>query len=283
MMDTAKKELSQILLLLAVILGGVVVFQWLLVNDLCSPSSYVLLRLEKILRKAMMIRFIYVLVITGLAFLYPSRNIKKDESLKGAYTALTLLLATVLVLGFSRAFAWYNLIIFPIVFILFTVVVVKTAGFYMKWHVLSDKSIFGLSLKKSKFFLEFETADGPIRIHRPQQNIYINGGPGSGKSESWIKGIIYQCAELRSQEKFNSAYVVNASIGKNWFIKRQYTLGFSLEMKNLLNDQDIKTGGYEQVRLLKNKDTSYQTYQPFDSKYFYMFGSTYYLNLYFRF
>ena len=97
MMDTAKKELSQILLLLAVILGGVVVFQWLLVNDLCSPSSYVLLRLEKILRKAMMIRFIYVLVITGLAFLYPSRNIKKDESLKGAYTALTLLLATVLV------------------------------------------------------------------------------------------------------------------------------------------------------------------------------------------
>ena len=90
-------------------------------------------------------------------------------------------------------------------------------------------------------------------------------------------------AELRSQEKFNSAYVVNASIGKNWFIKRQYTLGFSLEMKNLLNDQDIKTGGYEQVRLLKNKDTSYQTYQPFDSKYFYMFGSTYYLNLYFRF
>jgi hypothetical protein len=42
-------------------------------------------------------------------------------------------------------------------------------------------------------------------------------------------------------------------------------------------------GGYEQVRLLKNKDTSYQTYQPFDSKYFYMFGSTYYLNLYFRF
>ena len=90
-------------------------------------------------------------------------------------------------------------------------------------------------------------------------------------------------ANLRSQEKFNSAYVMNASIGKNWFIKRQYTLGFNLELKNILNDQDIKTGGYEQVRLLKNKDTSEQTYQPFDSKYFYMFGSTYYLNLYFRF
>ena len=32
-------------------------------------------------------------------------------------------------------------------------------------------------------------------IHKPQQNVYIDGGPGSGKSESWIKGIIYQCAE----------------------------------------------------------------------------------------
>lgn len=43
--------------------------------------------------------------------------------------------------------------------------------------------------------------------------------------------------------------------------------GFSLEVKNLLNNQNIKTGGYEQVRLLKNKDESYQTYQPLDSKY----------------
>lgn len=91
-MDSAKKQLSQILLFLAAIIGGVVVFQWLLVNDLCSPSSFVLLRLEKILRKAMMVRFIYVLIITGLAFLFPSASIKKDESLKGGYTALTLLL-----------------------------------------------------------------------------------------------------------------------------------------------------------------------------------------------
>ncbi len=90
-------------------------------------------------------------------------------------------------------------------------------------------------------------------------------------------------ATLRNQEKFNSAYVLNASVGKNWYINRAYTLGFSLEVKNLLNNQNIKTGGYEQVRLLKNKDESYQTYQPFDSKYFYMFGTTYYMNIYFRF
>lgn len=88
---------------------------------------------------------------------------------------------------------------------------------------------------------------------------------------------------LRHQEKFDSAYTLNASIGKNWYIYRKYTLGFSLEVKNILNNQDIKTGGYEQTRLSKNTDTTVTTYQPFDSKYFYMFGTTYYLNIYFRF
>ena len=194
-MDQTKKQLSQILLLLAVIMGGVVVFQWLLVNDLCSPSSFVLLRLEKILRKAMMVRFIYVIVIAGLAFLFPTISLKKDESLKVGYTALALLLATVLVVGFSRLFAWYNLIIFPIVFILYTVIVAKTAGFYAKRHVASEKTIFGISAEKTLFYFTFDTEGGILVVHKPQQNIYIDGGPGSGKSESWIKGIIYQCAE----------------------------------------------------------------------------------------
>jgi hypothetical protein len=89
--------------------------------------------------------------------------------------------------------------------------------------------------------------------------------------------------DIRGQEKFDAAYVLNASIGKNWYINRSYTLGFSLSVDNLLNNQNIKTGGYEQIRLLKNKEASTLTYQPFDSKYFYMFGTNYYLNLYFRF
>jgi hypothetical protein len=87
---------------------------------------------------------------------------------------------------------------------------------------------------------------------------------------------------LRRQEKFAPGCVVNASIGKNWYVDN-YTIGISLQGRNLLNRQNIKTGGYEQIRLLKNKDESMLTYQPFDSKYYYMFGTTYYLNVYFRF
>ncbi len=89
--------------------------------------------------------------------------------------------------------------------------------------------------------------------------------------------------DLRDQERFDGAWVMNASIGKSWYIKRTYTIGVNVDVKNIINDQNIKTGGYEQIRLLKNKDESHVTYQPFDSKYFYMFGTTYYLNLYFRF
>lgn len=90
-------------------------------------------------------------------------------------------------------------------------------------------------------------------------------------------------ADLRQQEKFDSAYTLNASIGKNWYIHRKYTLGFSLEVKNILNNQDIRTGGYEQMRLRENEETTTPIYEKFDSKYFYMFGTTYYLNVYFRF
>lgn len=90
--------------------------------------------------------------------------------------------------------------------------------------------------------------------------------------------------KIRAQEKFDSAYTLSLSVGKNWYIHRQYMLGFSLEVKNLLNNQDIRTGGYEQMRMSKTRSkTGDDVYSRFDSKYFYMFGTTYYLNVYFRF
>lgn len=193
-MEPAKKELSFVFILLSVIIGGIVIFQWVLVNDIYSPSPEVLLQLEKILRKAIMFRFIYVILITGLAFMFPVQT-RKDISLKYVYTATTLVLAVALVLGFSNILDWYNLFIFPIVFVGFTIMVIRTIGFYLKRHVVSDKSIFGISRETSDFYFTFETVAGSLIVHKPQQNMYIDGGPGSGKSESWIKGIIYQCAE----------------------------------------------------------------------------------------
>ena len=84
------------------------------------------------------------------------------------------------------------------------------------------------------------------------------------------------------QEKFKPAWLVNVSIGKSWYIQRKYQLGFSLNVKNLLNNKNVKTGGYEQTRIVDNT-VSKERFYRFDPKYFYMAGTNYMLNIYFRF
>ena len=102
---------------------------------------------------------------------------------------------------------------------------------------------------------------------------------------------------IRAQEELGDAYTLSASIGKNFRIAYKYTLGFSLQVNNILNNQTIRTGGYEQMRLNKLSDPILfpdadgqmqivkkpTTYTRFDSKYFYINGLNYYLNIYFRF
>ena len=87
---------------------------------------------------------------------------------------------------------------------------------------------------------------------------------------------------MATQEKFDPAFLLNFNIGKSFYIQRKYQLGFSLNAKNLLNNRNVKTGGYEQTRVVDNTDSKSRYYR-FDSKYFYMSGFNYMLNIYFRF
>ncbi len=92
-----------------------------------------------------------------------------------------------------------------------------------------------------------------------------------------------QFREMVAQEKFPIAFVVNANVGKLWYLSKGQ-LGFSLEAKNLLNNRNIRTGGYEQSRLWRlSENESTDPYMPFDSKYFYLYGVNFYLNVYYRF
>ena len=86
---------------------------------------------------------------------------------------------------------------------------------------------------------------------------------------------------MAAQEKFDPVFLLNASVGKSWYINRKYNFGFSLNLQNITNNRNVKTGGYEQTRLIDSE--SHQRYYRFDSKYFYMQGINYMLNLYFRF
>ena len=86
---------------------------------------------------------------------------------------------------------------------------------------------------------------------------------------------------MAAQEAFDPVFLLNASVGKSWYIDRKYNFGFSLEIKNILNNRGVKTGGYEQTRLIDSETRT--RYYRFDPKYFYMSGINYMLNLYFRF
>jgi hypothetical protein len=93
-----------------------------------------------------------------------------------------------------------------------------------------------------------------------------------------------RAATLLKQEKFDPILLVNLIGGKSWRIKTK-TLGLFASVNNVL-DSKYKTGGYEQARNANfrqlNQDVSSGT-PSFGNKYFYGYGRTYFVNLYFSF
>lgn len=128
------------------------------------------------------------------------------------------------------------------------------------WFVDADVDYFGHSyLSMNPLTRTDWVTAGPDRVVTPQEVEY-----------------------MAAQEKFAPQWLLNFSVGKSWYIQRKYQLGFSLNAKNLLNNKWVKTGGYEATRIVESTVAKEQFYR-FDSKYFYMSGFNYMLNIYFRF
>ncbi len=88
--------------------------------------------------------------------------------------------------------------------------------------------------------------------------------------------------EYIKQEKFDAGFTLDAFAGISYRINYKYFLGVSLSASNLLNKRDIRSGGYEQLRVNIDRDTG-RMLRPFDSRYFYMYGTNFFLNVNFRF
>ena len=89
---------------------------------------------------------------------------------------------------------------------------------------------------------------------------------------------------LLRQERFPAAFVLNATAGKSWKIKRYFT-GFFMSFQNLLN-ATYKTGGFEQGRnanYLQALEDHQRDTPIFGPKYWWSRGSTYFISTYFRF
>ncbi len=89
--------------------------------------------------------------------------------------------------------------------------------------------------------------------------------------------------ELLRQQIFDPYFLVNVVGGKSWKIKHHY-VGFFVNVSNLLNTI-YKTGGYEQSRnanyetLLEDKSRDYPL---FGSKYWFGYGTSFYISVNYR-
>jgi hypothetical protein len=102
--------------------------------------------------------------------------------------------------------------------------------------------------------------------------IYIEPNPDRRTAESagkFYEGELTLAEPIIGQEKLPSYFTLNANAGKSWRIKYKYFLRLNFSVNNILNNKNIITGGYEQLRW----DTS--VLELFPNKYYYMTGTTY--------
>jgi len=85
--------------------------------------------------------------------------------------------------------------------------------------------------------------------------------------------------EITGQEKYQGGFMVDASIGKSIRLDNGNTLGFNLQFCNLLNNTNLRTGGYEQGRF------DYDNYDvdKYPAYYYYAQGFNCYLLMSYRF
>jgi hypothetical protein len=104
-------------------------------------------------------------------------------------------------------------------------------------------------------------------------------------------GIVYNdydetvARDILKQERFDDYMLVNLVGGKSWRVG-DYFVGFFAVVNNVLN-KDYKTGGFEQSRTsnfrTRAEDLSRENGALFGNRYFFGFGTTYYLSAYIRF
>jgi len=110
-------------------------------------------------------------------------------------------------------------------------------------------------------------------------DIYLDPNPDR-RTEEAVDGLVTedpQWDQLLDQEKLDDGVTLDLFILKSWMIQRKYRIALNLSISNLLDNTDIVTGGFEQLRY-DPKDVD-----KFPPKYGYMYGRTYYAMLTFSF
>lgn len=118
-------------------------------------------------------------------------------------------------------------------------------------------------------------------IMRTTNFVVENDGLGyEGATDASVRNLL-------KQEKFDNFTLVNLTGGKSWMWDRKSrsTVGFFASVNNVF-DIEYKTGGFEQSRKATFPELTADNANgtpSFGNKYFYGYGRTYFVNLYFNF
>ena len=107
----------------------------------------------------------------------------------------------------------------------------------------------------------------------------------------------YPYSLMSEQERLTSnnplhRFLVDVSVGKLIYLKNRQSISINLTVNNLLNNTHFKTGGYQQARLPRQtrqgvEDSKNSVISPnawkFPSKYYYAWGTNFYLNFQYKF
>ena len=195
-MDQDRKSLLYSVMLLSALSFTVILLDWLFVSAIVdvATSDYLFILQNKILSTRLhdnlwMVKLTYILFLC-LVCLLTSGSSKNDNRL--AFVLSAVLLNGLFLFGY--AFSFYNMYVYPIVFLSASIVTAQ-AIFKFKPSVSDEEFFKGVNKRKSDFMFWIGTTKfGKLYIPKPQQHIWIDGGPGSGKSQSLIKPMIKQAA-----------------------------------------------------------------------------------------
>lgn len=193
-----KKALVPVLWLLSTLFYVLVAMEWLYYHEFIFPnpdnliSSGFFRLYSKLVPQAMMIR-LFTCVLIGLSFwVTPNLKINKDENEQNRMWVhvTTLSLVGLYIMGFKTVFL-YSFFIFPIITFLTPFFILKSVSGLNK---LVDKSYkHEIScLPENEMSFDFITDKGTMRIHSPQQGIYVEGGAGAGKSFNIVEPVLFE-------------------------------------------------------------------------------------------
>ncbi len=139
---------------------------------------------------------------------------------------------------------------------------------------------FGINYRSKKFWwvnVNFNYFDNLYIDFNPSRRTFSGLDLVEAGSDKWV--------EILSQEKTDAQFTMDIAAGWSWrlnnkfkSLKKSTFLVFNLGITNLLNNKDMKTGGFEQLRF----DTETKDVNRFAPKYFYSYGTTFFASVTFR-